>query len=226
MLIDAHPRVLVLAPHTDDAELGAGGTISRVLECGGSVHVAVFSVPQESLPDGTAPDTLLTEFQAAMKIVGVPPEAVTVRHYPVRRLLQHRQEILQDLIRLRTEFRPTLVLAPSASDQHQDHQALAAEAPRAFRHCSLIGYELPWNHLQFTSAAFIAVSEAQLEKKWEALRCYRSQLEIKRPYFDREFVRGLARVRGVQCGSDYAEAFDVVRLVSGLPGSILPECAA
>jgi hypothetical protein len=43
-------------------------------------------------------------------------------------------------------------------------------------------------------------------------------LDVKRPYFDKEFIRALARVRGVQCGAEYAEAFDVVRIVSGLRG--------
>ena len=48
-------RILVLAPHTDDAELGAGGSMTKWLEAGVDLHVAVFSTAEESLPNGSAP---------------------------------------------------------------------------------------------------------------------------------------------------------------------------
>jgi hypothetical protein len=51
-----------------------------------------------------------------------------------------------------------------------------------------------------------------LQAKWEALQAYKSQFELGRPYFSREFIEGLARVRGVQVKSPYAEAFEVMRL--------------
>ena len=50
--------LLVCAPHTDDAELGCGGSMARFLEEGWSVHVAAFSNAEASLPAGSAPDRL------------------------------------------------------------------------------------------------------------------------------------------------------------------------
>jgi len=51
-LMNTMRRVLVLAPHTDDAELGCGGTIARLLTDGADVFVAAFSTAEESLPPG------------------------------------------------------------------------------------------------------------------------------------------------------------------------------
>lgn len=55
-------RVLVLAPHTDDAELGCGGTMSRFFEEGIDIYVAAFSTARASLPEGSDPDMLKKNF--------------------------------------------------------------------------------------------------------------------------------------------------------------------
>ena len=206
------PRLLVLAPHTDDAELGCGATIARFLEDGAKVTVAAFSSAEESLPVGAAPGLLRDEFLAAMKSLGIGNHDARVFGYPVRRLSSFRQEVLEDLVRLRREVNPTLVLAPSGSDLHQDHQILHAESLRAFKDMSIWGYELPWNHIHFSTTAFVTLEERHVERKWKALQAYRSQFELKRPYFTREFIFGLAQMRGVQVKAPLAEAFDLMRM--------------
>lgn len=51
-------NVLVLAPHTDDGELGLGGTISYLIESGSNVTYAAFSTAEESVPPGFPKDVL------------------------------------------------------------------------------------------------------------------------------------------------------------------------
>ena len=58
-------RVLVLAPHTDDGELGCGGSIAKFLEQGKEVYYAAFSLCRRSLGEGLVPDTLEIEVKAA-----------------------------------------------------------------------------------------------------------------------------------------------------------------
>jgi len=204
-------RLLVLAPHTDDAELGCGGTIARILEEGAEAYVAAFSSAKESLPEGTPADTLVMEFLKAMSILGVPRDNLRIFDYPVRRLSYHRQEVLENLVSLNGQLAPDIVLVPSGADVHQDHQVLYAEAVRAFKRITLWGYELPWNHITFAAQAFVHLEARHLERKWDALQAYESQLALKRAYFAREFIEGLARVRGSQVGAQFAEAFEVVR---------------
>ncbi len=205
-------RALVLAPHTDDAELGCGGTLARLLEAGTEVHVMVFSTASDSLPEDEPPDTLRREFAEAAETLGIPEAHCYVYDYQVRRLSYSRQEVLEEMVAVRRRVQPDLVLLPSGHDLHQDHQVVHVEGLRAFKDVTVLGYELPWNHITFDAQAFVTLEPRHLEAKWTALQAYRSQFELQRRYFSRDFIEGLARVRGTQVKVDIAEAFEVVRV--------------
>lgn len=205
-------RLLALAPHTDDAELGCGGTIARLLEEGAQVYVAAFSTAKESIPPGLPLTTTEDEFREAMRRLGLPKEQVLLFDYPVRRFPQQRQEVLEELVRLRGSLKPETIFLPAPTDVHQDHQVIAAEGLRAFKEATVWGYELPWNHVDFAAQAFVTLQPRHLEAKWRALTAYRSQIDLGRPYFKRELIEGLARVRGVQVKAEFAEAFTVSRM--------------
>ena len=202
--------VLVLSPHTDDSELGAGGTISRLKREGHDVYYVAFSTCDQSLPAGRE-DVLRDEFERVMALV--QPREHFVLDYTVRRFNERRQDVLEDLVEIRDAVRPDLVIGPSLSDFHQDHVVVANEMVRAFKtDASIITYELPWNHITFEMQMFYRLREQDVANKLEQLEKYRSQIEEKdRSYFQEEFVRGLAAVRGVQCNAPYAEAFSVIR---------------
>lgn len=205
-------RVLVLAPHTDDAELGCGGTIARFLAEGAQVHVAAFSSAKESIPPGLPLTTTEEEFREAMRRLQVPTEHVLLFDYPVRKFSYHRQDLLEELVRLRSLIKPDAVLLPASQDVHQDHQVVSQEGLRAFKERTVWGYELPWNLPDFPAQAFVTLQPHHLEAKWHALTAHRSQIDLGRPYFKRELIEGLARVRGVQVKAEFAEAFTVARL--------------
>lgn len=205
-------RALFLAPHTDDVELGCGATLARCVEEAATVDVAVFSTASDSLPEGSEPDRLKVEFVKAMEQYNIPPERLHVYDYKVRRLNYSRQDVLEDLVKLRNSIRPDIVFTPSGGDLHQDHQVVHNESLRAFKTVTMLGYELPWNHFHFESRVFVKVSDAQLALKLRALQAYESQFEKNRGYFDDDFIRGLARVRGIQQGVPYSEAFELITL--------------
>ena len=204
--------VLVLAPHTDDAELGCGASIARFVEEGSDVFVAAFSSAEDSLPVGAPKDLLKQEFYKAIPLLGVQKENTAVYDYQVRRLSYFRQEVLEEMVKLKKQIQPDMVLLPSGQDVHQDHQVIHMEGLRAFKDNTILGYELPWNHVTFSTQAFIVVEEHHLNKKYLALNEYKSQMELERPYFTRDFLFGLARVRGTQIKEKYAEAFEVIRI--------------
>jgi LmbE family N-acetylglucosaminyl deacetylase len=174
--------------------------------------VSAFSRAEDSLPPGSPPDMLEVEFRASMAKMAIPQECVKVFNFPVRRFPQHRQEILETILTLRRSFNPDAVFAPSGNDKHQDHQVVHAEAVRAFKDITVWGYELPWNHVDFSAQAFVTLESRHLERKWESLQEYRTQMDLHRPYFTREFIFGLGCVRGVQVKAGYAEAYEVVRM--------------
>ncbi|WP_246944206.1 PIG-L deacetylase family protein [Bacillus pinisoli] len=206
-------RLLVLAPHTDDAELGAGGLIAKMMEEGVEVYVIAFSSAEESLPENLPSDTLYKEFNNAMSILGVKEEHTRVLPYKVRKFSEKRQDILEEIVSLRSEINPDLVCLPCSQDVHQDHKVIHNEGVRVFKHIPVLGYELPWNQTSFSSQAFVQLEERHIDLKWKALQSYQSQIQLNRPYFYKEFIYGLARLRGVQIKKTWAESYEVLRVV-------------
>lgn len=204
------PRVLILCPHTDD-EFGCAGTILRLIESGSKVRYVALSRCEESVPDGLPPDALVHECLECMRRIGIPEDRVEIGTLPVRHFPAHRQQILEHLVQIKNEWSPDLVLLPSSYDTHQDHATINQEGLRAFKNTSILGYELPQNLVSFANTAFVVLSKPLVEKKIEALSAYASQ-EFRK-YSSADFIRGLAVVRGAQCNTDYAEAFEVIRLV-------------
>ncbi len=207
-------RVLILSPHTDDAELGCGATIARFIEEGKSILWVVFSTAEESLPADMAPDTLENEFRNVVRKLNLDEDNIIVNHFKVRYLHEKRQEILELLVKIRNSFDPELVIGPSLNDFHQDHTIVANEMVRAFKsHASIISYELPWNHITFNTQFFFKVTSKQLEQKINILKEYKSQMKKERSYFSRDFIKGLAVTRGIQVNADFAEAFEVIKWI-------------
>lgn len=210
-MLTKHSTVVVLAPHTDDGEFGAGGTLSLWLEEGHDVHYVAFSSCEESVPDGYESDVLVREVRNATASLGIPAQNLRVLDFPVRHFPQHRQAILQAMVDLDRELEPNVVLCPSTEDLHQDHGVIAWEALRAFKRRSVLAYEIPWNNIQFRSSGFQKLEERHLEAKVAAIACYESQRN--RSYSDRAFLEAQMRYRGTQIGTTYAETFDVVRWI-------------
>lgn len=207
-------KILVLSPHTDDAELGCGGAIARFLDEKKEILWLVFSTAEESLPIDMPKDTLKREFLCVTKKLKLEFNQFQIFNFKVRRLNEKRQDVLEELIKIRNEFKPSLVIGPSLNDYHQDHIVLANEMIRAFKSSSsILSYELPWNNITFSNQFFVKLEDQHIQKKIELLKCYHSQLVKERRYFSEEFIRGLARTRGTQIFCNYAEAFEVIRWI-------------
>jgi LmbE family N-acetylglucosaminyl deacetylase len=204
--------VLILAAHTDDAEFGCGGTVARFREEGRTIHYMVFSTAIKSLPVGLPEDTLDREQRAAFCALGFSSadlERLRIFDFDVRTFPSRRQDILELLVVARNELQPDLVLLPSLHDIHQDHQTVAQEGLRAFKHTTVLGYELPWNNLSFNNQAFVALERRHVEAKARALSCYASQQH--RGYANPDYVWGWAQTRGISANCAYAETFEVYR---------------
>ena len=208
-MLNNFKKILVLAPHTDDGELGAGGSISKLKELGAHITYVAFSIAEESVPEGLPKDTLKQEVGAASKILDI--DRLVVHNYKVRKFNYVRQEILEDLIKLRNENDYDLVFTPSLNDIHQDHSVIAIESIRAFKRTTILGYELIWNNLKFESNCFVNLEKKHVELKCKALNEYKSQ--AGRDYISEDFIYALAKTRGVQVGYKYAENFEVIRWV-------------
>jgi len=212
-MFDSVKKILVLAPHTDDGEFGCGGTIAKLISKGAEVYYIAFSSCEESVPKGYPKNILRTEVKNATAKLGIKPENVIVLNYQVRYFSYKRQEILEDLILYRNKINPDLIFIPSVNDIHQDHATIANEAVRAFKNRNILSYELPWNNFKFSMDYFVTIKEEYLNIKINALKEYKSQIAI-RGYASEEFIKSLSRVRGTQIGQNFAEVFEVIRLIN------------
>lgn len=204
-------KVLVLAPHTDDGELGCGASIHKFSSEGAEVFYVAFSICTRSLPEYLHPMTLAEEVKRATELLGVSKKNLILYDYDVRHFPAIRQTILEEMVALEKQIKPDLVLMPCSTDIHQDHQTIYAEGLRAFKRTTILGYELPWNNLSFTTNTFVTLNESNVQQKIKALNEYESQKT--RSYLNADFIRSLAKTRGVQIAADYAEAFELIRWI-------------
>jgi len=210
-------RILLLSAHIDDADTGCGGSVARYAYEGNEIYYAVFTLAEESLPDGLPKDIMVKELGEATRILGIRPSNLIIKKYPVRRFPQYRQEILEDMVQMNKEINPSLVFMPSKFDTHQDHVVIAEEGFRAFKSSSILGYEMPWNNVSFESSAFISLKVEYVDRKIKALNCYMSQRlraarQGRRP-INSEMITAWAHLRGHQIYVDFAEAFHVLRWI-------------
>ena len=200
--------VLVLAPHTDDGELGAGASIAKWCREGNTIHYVAFSAC-ETIQLAEPRDILRGECINATEQLGLAPSNTRILDFEVRHFARDRQGVLDAMVKLNAALRPDLVLVPSSDDTHQDHFVVSDEARRAFKHTRILGYEAPWNNFRFETTAFVSLTQEDLERKVAALSQFVTQ--SGRPYMDRAYQEAQLRFRGVQAGVQYAEAFQVLR---------------
>ena len=201
--------ILILAPHTDDGEFGCGATIAKFTSQGDRVVYVAFSAAEQSVLPHLPRNILRKEVLLATSCLGIKSEHCLVYEFEVRRFSESRQEILDLMIKLNQKYMPDMVFLPSLNDTHQDHHVIATEGFRAFKRTTILGYEVPWNNLNFKTSCFIEISDENLKKKIEALALYESQKH--RSYAKSKFIESLAITRGVQIDKKYAESFEVIR---------------
>lgn len=193
----AAPVVLALGAHCDDIEIGAGGTLLSLAAAypGLQVHAIVLtSTPERAEETRTALPNFLPEAKVDLTI------------YEMRdgRLPEHWRAVKDAL---ECDLKPDLIFAPYWADAHQDHRLVGELVSTAFRDQLILHYEiLKWDGDLGRPNMYSPLAPEVLSRKIELLHeHYPSQRG--RDWFDDESFRGLARIRGVECHSRYAEAF-------------------
>ncbi|MBM2846439.1 MAG: family deacetylase [Bacteroidetes bacterium] len=205
MLSLTNKTVLAIAPHVDDVELGVGATIHSLARNNTVYYVAL------SLPPLVKKEEFMNEFRNSVTHLGIESSRIILRDYDPRNLFDARSDILQLFFDLNKELKPDLVFIPNSKDIHQSHEVVYAEARRAFKYRTLLGYELPWNSMEFSMDVFVTVTKEDVDAKIDAINAYKTQKQ--RMFFSNDIVGDLARVRGKQIGAQYAECFELIRLI-------------
>lgn len=201
--------VLCLGAHSDDIEIGAGGTLLTWMSSGAilDVHWCVASAAgdrgrearasAEAFLDGAAKFTVETgEFRDSY----LPYEGAALKAWVEAQ---------------KPRMKPDIVLTHHGDDAHQDHRAISQLAWNAFRDSLILEFEIPkWDGDLGRPNTYVAIDEKILTRKIALLEAHFGSQRSK-DWFDAETFRALARLRGVECRARYAEAFHARKIRLG-----------
>ena len=201
--------VLCLGAHPDDIEIGCGGTL---LSLAGRPRTTVAGVVL------TGQGGRVEEAEAALPRF-FPSATVEVLGLPDGRLPAHWGAAKDALEAVAAQHQPTVILAPSPEDAHQDHRLLGQLVSTVWRDVLVLHYEIPkWDGDLGRPSHYVHVSEEFARLKVELLnKSFPTQVD--RDWWDDELFLGLMRIRGVESRSRYAEGFSASKVVVGLNGS-------
>jgi len=197
-------QLVCLAAHPDDVEIAAGGTLLALAERG---YVEGHWLTLTGSPERRA--------EAKSAATAFLPNSQSSFHaFPDGRLPAHWNEV-KDILHDFAAALPDadLVLAPRMDDAHQDHRMLGTMAPTVWRDALVLHYEIPkWDGDLGRSNCYVPISPELGQRKVSLLNeYYPSQRD--RDWWDDETFLALMRIRGMECRSRYAEAFQAMKAV-------------
>jgi LmbE family N-acetylglucosaminyl deacetylase len=200
--------VLALGAHSDDIEIGCGGTLLALQEHYElDVTWVVFGAADERAGEAHTSASRFLEGAAASRVV---VEGFEDAFFPY-----HGERIKRRFEELKTEVSPELVLTHTRDDAHQDHRLICELTWNTFRNHLVLEYEVPkWDGDIGRPNVFVPLEEPVADRKVDLLlECFPTQ--AGRPWFTRDLFRGLLRLRGMECvsASGLAEAFYGRKLV-------------
>lgn len=198
-------QVLAIGAHADDVEIGAGGTIARLVAAGFSVSVCILT----DEADAAMASARHEEAKAAATQLGVEPQRVLFVGLPDGRLAADRDSIARIRGMLQSSnICPRIVISHSQRDSHNDHRSAAELTLSAFRKTCILHYFVPnssvVNHLQ--PRVFVNTSDVREAKK-AALQAHESQDKAGRILW--ELIEDVEREFGQRIETDRAEAFEL-----------------
>ncbi|MGK9236315.1 PIG-L family deacetylase [Inquilinus limosus] len=203
--------VLCLGAHSDDIEIGAGGTLLSWIAAGIRLHV------HWCVLSAAGPRAAEAEASAAAFLAGAASSVVELADFRDSFFPYQGGEIKAWLSDLRSRSRPDVILTHRRTDAHQDHQETCRLTWNAFRDHLILEYEIPkWDGDLGRPNLYVPLDPDVLERKIELLLAHFGTQRSK-DWFDAETFRGLARLRGMECRAPglYAEAFVLPKGVIG-----------
>ena len=196
-------QLLVIGAHSDDAEIGCGGTVLRLVaeNPGVAVTWVVLAAAGEREAEARASaEALLADAAEARVIVGGLRDG----------FLPYLGPVTKDFFEeLKAQVDPDLVLTHQRNDLHQDHRVACELTWNTFRDHLVLEYEIPkWDGDMGAPNVFVPLPEDLAARKVEHLMSHFASQRSKR-WFTPDLFQGLMRLRGMECASDtgLAEAF-------------------
>jgi LmbE family N-acetylglucosaminyl deacetylase len=193
-------RLLVIGAHADDIEIGAGGTILRLLDehPGSHIRWLILSAAGERAAEARSSAAAFSAAAGAVDVIvgDLPDGHLPTAFGAVKEMLESVKTDPVDLI-----------IGPHLHDAHQDHRLVAEVIWQTFRDHLVIEFEIPkFDGDLGRPNLFVALDEATLERK-VALLASEFPSQHGRSWWDADTFRAIARIRGIEAATRFAEAF-------------------
>jgi LmbE family N-acetylglucosaminyl deacetylase len=202
-------KILCLGAHSDDIEIGCGGTLLRLAASRPDLEIRwhVFSASGERKKEAKA--------SAEEFLTGVTNRRIVVAEFRESYFPQDWAPIKDEFERLKQEFDPDIIFTHWREDRHQDHRVLSDLAWNTFRNGAILEYEIPkYDGDLGQPNYYVALDEPTCRRKVNTiLKLFPSQ--VHRPWFTEDTFFALLRLRGIECGARarFAEAFHARKVV-------------
>jgi len=219
-------NILFVAAHPDDETLGAGGTILRHKENGDQIYwLIITSISESHGFSKEKVESRLKEIEDVSKLYDF--DKVINLDLPTMSLNDsHLIELIPRISKIFNEIKPDTIYTMNRSDAHSDHRIVFSSimaCTKSFRYPyikKVLMYEclsetefapaLPENIFQ--PNYFVDISK-YLEKKIKIMKIYKSEIgEHPFPRSEKN-INSLATYRGAYAGVEYAEAFQLIKLI-------------
>jgi LmbE family N-acetylglucosaminyl deacetylase len=202
-------RVLAIGAHPDDIEIAAGGTLAKMRDAGYQIAALVLTQGEK----GGNAKFRQTEAVNGAEFLGLVD--IQVLDCTDTRLMTDAVDVTNAIEAMIQKSKPDIIITHSNHDIHQDHQLVYEATLRAARdtRTTILCYESPSVTQDFRPTYFVEVGE-YVDIKIQAIREHRDQ--SNKSYMKADLIRGKLAFRGGQAKVDYAEGFEVVRMISML----------
>lgn len=197
-----------MGAHSDDIEIGCGGTVLRLVAEHPTVHVRwiVFGCNAQRAEEArrAAADFLAGASNPEVETLGYPDAYFPSRFADIK----NHFETLKS-------FEPDVIFTHAGHDLHQDHRLLSELTWNTFRRHLILEYEVPKYDADLRSPNFfVPLPEDVCRRKLDLLQSHFASQRGKH-WYDEQVFRGLMRIRGLECcaPSGYAEGFFARKIV-------------
>ena len=207
-------KILAVGAHLDDIELACGGTLAKAIEAGHEVKAIILSHSGYTNYDGKVMrtnETAIKEGTDALHVLGISD--IDILDFP-NKDIQYSPETIEALDRRMASFAPDVIFSHHPFDTHQSHVGASKSTISAARRKNTIFFFEPIapsgrSYVPFKPQMYVDISST-IEKKLNALEMHVTENNK----FGESWIKGVksrAGFRGYEMGTEFAEAFEVLR---------------
>jgi LmbE family N-acetylglucosaminyl deacetylase len=197
------PKILCLGAHSDDIEIGCGGTILKLIGAAPKAEFRWIVFSGNKLRHDEALQS------ASAYLNPVDEKQIDIHSFRESYFPFIGAQIKDCFEKVKSEYDPDIIFTHCASDAHQDHILISKLTLNTFRNHMIIEYEIPkYDGDLGNPNVFVHLDESIVRKKI-AIICTIFQTQTNKLWFSEESFRSLLRIRGIESNSptNYAEGF-------------------